>query len=87
MSQLIGTNTEVNPTIMSGESYGMSTQDAGAFPGSYAPIQGNKPPSQCGGRRKRRTTKRKRVRKNKTMKNKSMKRKGKKSRKSRRRRR
>ena len=77
MKDLVGSETSVTPSIISGESYGMSSQEAGAFPGSYAPIQGNPAPSKCGGAKKRRRgkrTKNKKQKKRVSMKNKTKKR-------------
>ena len=80
-------NQEVNPKIMSGESYGISVEDAGKFPRSYAAIQGNPVHSQCGGVKRRRRMSKRKIKKVKKSKKKTMKRKtskkGRKNRKSR----
>ena len=77
MSDLVGSVTSVSPSIASGESYGVNLSETSTFGGSYAPINGNPAPAQCGGKKKRRgTSKRKNNKKQrKSKKNKTMKRK------------
>lgn len=76
MSDLVGSVTSVSPVIGSGESYGVNLLETNTFGGSYAPINGNPSPPQCGGNKKRRgTSKRKNKKNRKSKKNLTMKRK------------
>ena len=59
MSDLVGSVTSVSPSISSGESYGVNLSETSTFGGSYAPIDGNPAPTQCGGKKKRRRTSKK----------------------------
>lgn len=81
MSDLVGSVTSVSPSISSGESYGVNLSETSTYGGSYAPINGNPPPTQCGGKKKRRRVSKKiknkknrKSKKNKTMKRKTAKR-------------
>lgn len=76
MSDLVGSVASVSPSIGSGESYGVNLSETSTFGGSYAPIDGNPAPSQCGGKKRRRgTSKGRKNKKNRKSKNKTMKRK------------
>lgn len=76
MSDLVGSVTSVTPSVGSGESYGVNLSETSVFGGSYAPINGNPAPAQCGGKKKRRGTSKRRInKKNRKSKNKTMKRK------------
>ena len=65
MSDLVGSVTSVSPSIASGESYGVNLSETSTFGGSYAPINGNLAPAQCGGKKKRRGTSKEKTTRNK----------------------